>query len=232
MLPPTPLLPLWPTPLGLYRYTQADAINDLLVRVFESMRATDPAARDGHIHFYASRDDLLQCIRLPEWDDLVRFIVDSLRQTVALANQNAWSEATPGLQIAMRGMWFQIANQGSFHDVHTHGNCSWSGVYCVQVDADAQRAAHPLLGRTNGITRFYGPNFNHLGGAFVDFGNAYLQSAQLDVPPLAGQLVVFPSWLPHQALPYAGKTDRIIVSFNASVHAASGSDQLHTYAHV
>jgi hypothetical protein len=45
-------------------------------------------------------------------------------------------------------------------------------------------------------------------------------------------LVVFPSWLPHQALPYAGKTDRIIVSFNASVHAASGSDQLHTYAHV
>jgi hypothetical protein len=66
MLPPTPLLPLWPTPLGLYRYTQADAINDLLVRVFESMRATDPAARDGHIHFYASRDDLLQRIRLPE----------------------------------------------------------------------------------------------------------------------------------------------------------------------
>jgi hypothetical protein len=102
----------------------------------------------------------------------------------------------------------------------------------VQVDTGAQRAAHPLLGATNGVTRFYGPHFNHLGGAHMDFGNAYLQSAHLDIEPVAGQLVVFPSWLPHQAMPYDGETERIIVSFNASVHAASGSDQLHVYAHV
>ena len=100
----------------------------------------------------------------------------------------------------------------------------------MQVDADAQRNAHPVLGARNGITRFYGPHFNHLGGAHMDFGNAYLQSAHLDVAPLPGQLVVFPSWLPHQAMPYAGEADRIIVSFNASVHAAGGNDQLHGYA--
>jgi uncharacterized protein (TIGR02466 family) len=229
MLPPTPLMPLWSTPLGLHRYAQADSVNPLLVRVFQSMRATDPQATPASA-FYASRDDLLQRIRLPEWEGLVRFIVDSLRQTVALANQGAWPEATPGLQIALRGIWFQISSQGSHHDVHTHGNCSWSGVYCVQVDAEPERRAHPVLGAANGNTRFYGPHFNQLGGAHMDFGNAYLQSAHLDVPPLPGQLVVFPSWLAHQAMPYAGTADRIIVSFNASVHAASGSDQLHAYA--
>jgi uncharacterized protein (TIGR02466 family) len=229
MLPAAPLVPLWSTPLGLYRYAQANEINSLLVRVFQSMRATDPAA-NRQAAFYASRDDLLQRIRLPEWEALVRFIVDSVRQTVVLANQGAWPEATPGLQIALRGLWFQIANQGGHHDVHTHGNCSWSGVYCVQADADAPRRAHPVLGERNGITRFYGPHFNHLGGAHMDFGNAYLQSAHLDVPPMPGQLVVFPSWLPHQAMPYVGGTDRIVVSFNASVHAASGNDQLHGYA--
>lgn len=72
----TPLLPLWPTPIGIHRYAQADSVNGLLVRVFQSMRATDPNARPGAA-FYASRDDLLQRIRLPEWEGLVRFIVDS-----------------------------------------------------------------------------------------------------------------------------------------------------------
>ena len=228
---PDPLLSLWSTPLGQHRCAQANEINPVLVRVFRALRATDERA-DPDAAFYASRDDLLERIRLPEWDTLVRFIVDGLRQTVALANQGAWPAATPGLQIALRGIWFQIANRGSHHDVHTHGNCSWSGVYCVQVDDDAPRQAHPLLGATNGVTRFYGPHFNHLGGAHMDFGNAYLQSAHIDMAPLPGQLVVFPSWLPHQAMPYDGEADRIIVSFNASVHAAASSDQLHAYSHV
>ena len=217
--------------MGIHRWEQAEAVNPLPVRVFQSMRATDPEAKAGAA-FYASRDDLLQRVRLSEWEHLVRFIVDAIRQTVVLANQAAWPEAKPGLQIALRGIWFQIANQGSHHDVHTHGNCSWSGVYCVQVDDEAKRIANAVLGAANGATRFYGPHFNHLGGAYMDFGNAYLQSAHLDIAPEPGQLVVFPSWLPHQAMPYQGEADRIIVSFNASVHAASGSDQLHGYAPV
>lgn len=226
-----PLRSLWSTPLGVHHLAQSDAVNPLLVRVFLSMRATDSLA-DPAAAFYASRDDLLRRIRLGEWEQLVAFLVDGIRQTVVLANQGVWPEAAPGLKIALRGLWFQIANRGSHHDVHTHGNCSWSGVYCVQVDDGAKRAAHPLLGASNGVTRFYGPHFNHLGGAHMDFGNAYLQSAHLDIEPVPGQLVVFPSWLPHQALPYDGEADRIIVSFNASVHAASGSDQLHGYSHV
>lgn len=226
-----PLLSIWSTPLGVHHFAQADAVNPLLARVLQSMRATDPQARAGAA-FYASRDDLLQRVRLSEWDQLIAFLVDGLRQTVVLANQSAWPEAKPGLQIALRGIWFQISSQGSHHDVHTHGNCSWSGVYCVQVDDNVQRVAHPVLGAANGATRFYGPHFNHLGGAYMDFGNAYLQSAHLDMAPVPGQLVVFPSWLPHQAMPYQGQAERIIVSFNASVHAASGSDALHPYAHV
>jgi uncharacterized protein (TIGR02466 family) len=228
---PEPLIRPWATPMGIHHWTQADVVNPLLVRVFQSMRATDPGTQAGAA-FYASRDDLLQRVRLSEWEQLIAFLVDGLRQTVVLANQAAWPEAKPGLQIALRGIWFQIANQGSHHDVHTHGNCSWSGVYCVQVDGEAKRTAHPALGAANGATRFYGPHFNQLGGAYMDFGNAYLQSAHLDVAPLPGQLVVFPSWLAHQAMPYQGETDRIIVSFNASVHAASGSDQLHAYDRV
>ena len=227
--PAQALLPLWSTPVGVHRFAQAPDVNPTLVRVLRALRATDPA-HSPEAPFYASADDLLQRIRLPEWQALVGFIVDGLRQTVVLANQGAWPEAKPGLQIAIQGLWAQFSNRGKHHDVHTHGNCSWSGVYCLQVDPPVQRQAHPVLGVSNGITRFYGPYFGSLGGAHMDFGNAYLQTPHWDVDPVPGQLVVFPAWLAHQALPYDGQDDRIILSFNASVHAARGSDQIHAYS--
>ncbi len=80
------------------------------------------------------------------------------------------------------------------------------------------------------MTRFYGPPFSHLAGAHTDLGNAYLQPPHVDVAPLPGQLVLFPSWLAHQALPYDGELERVIVSFNASVHAAAGSDRLQPFS--
>ena len=36
--------------------------------------------------------------------------------------------------------------------------------------------------------------------------------------------------LEHHALPYAGERDRIVVSFNAALHASEGSDRLFAYA--
>jgi len=226
---------LWPTPLGVHRYAEAEALNPLLVRVFGALRATQAHARgEPPRPFFASDDDLLQRVRLPEWQQIVRFVVGALRDTVTQANRGAWPAEAAGqgltLQVAIEGLWFQVANHGAFHDVHTHGNCSWSGVYCVQVDHDAARADHPTYGALNGCTRFYGPPFAQLGGAHVDLGNAYLQPPHVDVAPQPGQLLLFPSWLAHQALPYAGTLDRVIVSFNASVHAAAGGDQLHGYS--
>ena len=229
MLPTDPMHQLWQTPLGVHQFAQATDVNDTLLKVFTAMRATDANAVAG-APFYASNDDLLNRIRLGEWQQLLQFLVDGLRQTVALANHGHWPETAPGLQIGLQGIWFQVSNKGSHHDIHTHGNCSWSGVYCLQVDETPTRQAHAVHGQRNGVTRFYGPHFNHLAGAAMDFGNAYLQAAHIDVQPTPGQLVVFPSWLAHQAMPYDGDKDRVIVSFNATIHSASGNDQIHAYS--
>jgi uncharacterized protein (TIGR02466 family) len=222
---------LWPTPLGVHRYAQAEMLNPLLVRVFGALRATQGHARgEAPGAFFASDDDLLQRVQLTEWQAFVRFIVESLRDTVTRTNAAAWPPQGLDLQVAVEGMWFQVTNRGAFHDVHTHGNASWSGVYCVQVDEPERRCAHPVYGAANGVTRFYGPPFAHLGGAHVDVGNAYLQPPHVEVEPVPGQLVLFPSWLAHQALPYDGECERVVVSFNASVHAARGGDRLHGYS--
>lgn len=217
----------WPVPLAVHRYERAAEVNPLLARVFGALRATDSSAPAGH--FYASPDDLLRRVQLPEFHALVQFIAQAIQTTAQQANAGLWPSGRHDLQLELMGVWFQIQNGATFHDVHTHGNCSWSGVYYVQIDPAAQRAQHPDFGALNGATRFYSPMFPLLGGAHIDLGNAFLQQATLDVSPQEGELVLFPSFLPHKAMPYVGERDRIIVSFNAQIRAPGG-EQLFRYA--
>ena len=91
MIQPDPLHQFWHTPMGVHRLEQADAVNEVLVRVFQTMRATDASTAGEPKAFYASRDDLLQRIRLSEWEQLVRFMVDSVRQTSSLAMASSLS---------------------------------------------------------------------------------------------------------------------------------------------
>lgn len=217
----------WPVPLALHRYEQAEQINAVLARVFSVLRATDGQASASS--FYASQDDLLGRVDLPEFKALMAFIAGAMQASVKQANAGTWPAGRHGLQLEFTGVWFQIQNGAAFHDIHTHGNCSWSGVYYVQIDAASERAKHTELGELNGATRFYSPMFNLLGGAYMDMGNAFMQQATLDVKPEAGELIVFPAFLPHKAMPYAGQKDRIIVSFNAQIRSPSG-DQIFRYA--
>ena len=221
---------LWPTPIGLHRYADAATLNPLLVRVFDEGRAAQQRKRGEQPGpFFASDDDLLHRVKVPEWQDFVAFLVSSLGETAKQANREAWAGRDLKLKVGIEGMWFQHSSRGAFHDVHTHGNCSWSSAYIVQIDERQQRVAHPVHGAANGVTRLYGPHFSALGGAFVDVGNAYLQPPHQDIEPVPGQLLLFPSWLSHQAMPYDGEKERIIISFNASIHAEQ-VDQMHGYS--
>ena len=221
---------LWPTPIGLHRYAEAANLNPRLAGAFAEGRAAQQKQRGEEPGpFFASDDDLLHRVKLPEWEDFVGFIVSSLGATAQEANAAAWAGQTMGLRIGIEGMWFQYSHQGAFNDVHTHGNCSWSGVYIVQIDEPERRVQHPVYGPANGVTRLYGPPLTTLGGAFIDIGNAYLLPPHHDVEPVPGQLLLFPSWLLHQAMPYDGEQERIIISFNASIHGSQG-DQIHGYS--
>lgn len=222
---------LWPTPIGIYRYERAATVNALLVPVLAALRAEQERRRGvpPGAAFFASDDDLHRRLDVEGWHHLLQFIVDGIAQTVEHANIDAWAGRVTRVRVALEGMWFQATAGGAGHDVHTHGNCSWSGVYIVQADevpAGAPAAdAQPGIG----VTRLYGPHFTTLGGAYVDIGNAYLQMPHLDVDPVEGQLLVFPAWLLHQAMPYAGRRERVVISFNASIHSSDG-DQLFDYS--
>ena len=121
----------WPVPLAVHHFAGAAEVNPVLSRVFSAMRATDPEAAGGS--FYASADDLLRRVDLPEFHALLKFIATSIQSTAQQANAGVWPAGRRDLQLELMGVWFQIQNGAAFHDIHTHGNCSWSGVYYVQL---------------------------------------------------------------------------------------------------
>jgi len=218
---------LWPVLLDVQRFPQAAEINPVLARAFAAMRSLQDS--DGSRNFYASTDDLIGRIQLPEFSSLLNFIASSVQQLAKQANAQAWPAGRLAMDLQFAGCWFQIQNGQAFHDVHTHGNCSWSGVYYIQIDSLAQRKQHADLGELNGITRFYGPYSQFQAGAYMDMGNAYLQKNSLDIQPEEGMLVLFPSFLPHKAMAYTGEKDRIILSFNVQIDARDGN-QIHAYS--
>lgn len=215
---------LWPVPLVRSRFAEASSVNPQLVALFQQERVTAGA---GEASVFSSSDDLLMRYDDPALNRLFQFISRTVFELASELNADLWQQSpSTKMNMSIAGAWFQIQNGGAFHDVHSHGNCSWSGVYYVQVDDDDTREAHPVFGALNGVTRFYGPQTEQIAGAYMDSGNLYLQRNSWDSPPEAGVLCVFPSHLKHMALPYQGQKDRIILSFNAQVHGDRGDGVL------
>jgi uncharacterized protein (TIGR02466 family) len=106
--------------------------------------------------------------------------------------------------------WFHVTRHGGFVINHIHPMASWSGVYCV--DPGETPDDRP----ESGVLRFQNPHF--YSNVFLDAGNARLRppyhhgSWSFRLQP--GQLVLFPSWVPHEVLPFYGSDERITVAFN------------------
>lgn len=139
-------------------------------------------------------------------------------QTVqaAVAHINGDREDPRRLIVAVTDSWYHITNHGGFHDSHFHGGCSWCGIYYLQIGDSGSKSK---VGAPNGGNRFYSPL--HTGGIYKDYGNQYLDFNFTDPPLKDGMLLLFPSYLMHNGLPYQGSKDRIIISFNCHIHLKS-----------
>lgn len=70
----------------------------------------------------------------------------------------------------------------------------------------------------NGVNRFFRP----YSTSYTDAGQAWMTAnSTIDIVAEPGQLVVFPSWIKHSALPYRGERERYVLSFNSKVKLAS-----------
>lgn len=159
-----------------------------------------PGVYESDFNLFAWPEPCIQKLRTFAWSALFRTIQD--------LNQYS-TEEMQRLQIFSH-TWFHVTRHGGFTILHTHPMASWSGVYCVAPGET------PVDRPESGILRFHNPH--HYSNYFLDSGNLQLRPpfhhGTWSVPLRAGQLVLFPSWLQHEVLPYYGHDERITIAFN------------------
>jgi uncharacterized protein (TIGR02466 family) len=132
-------------------------------------------------------------------------------ETVVAFNEEFWAAA--GVDITqLRTIcesWFHVTRDGGWQGVHKHANNSWSGVYFVR------RGSQDRDHDKNGFFRIHDPRPNI--SMFHDMAMVPFSSSVVDIEPEEGKLIVFPSWLQHEVLPYFGAEPRITVAFNVSL---------------
>lgn len=209
--------PMWPTLLFSRMWKDAGRLLPGIAEHFVAMRAAEQhniasgiaeASKPEH-GLFESKMDLFDRTEHEGLKQLIAFFEDSVRQAVWMVNGRQLDPF--GIRVVFEDSWFHVTNDGGFHDAHYHGGCSWCGIFYVRAgDAPTSQPKHA----GNGINRFYSPFV--VGGLLDDYGNKYLSSNLQDVPPRDGLLILFPAYMLHSALPYTGKTDRIVIAFNTS----------------
>lgn len=206
--------PAFSVPFSFDQLPNCDSLNQELRDLF--IRREAQGARFANPRPYTPRNAQLfeSNFDLFSWPEaciatLREFCLSRVAQTVA--NLNQYDAALMARLNIVTDAWFHITKRGGFFGVHNHPMASWSGVYCVspgQNDSD-----QPDSGKLSFI--------NPLAQMYLDSGNSQLQMPyQLGNYALslhAGQLVIFPSWVVHQVMPFYGEGERITVAFNCSM---------------
>lgn len=105
--------------------------------------------------------------------------------------------------------WYHITKSGGFHGPHLHSNTSWGWIYYFN-NIDVKK--------DGGTNKFYNPLSQHV--TYIDTGLVFMETLEwswFEVVPKAGKLIVYPGWLLHDAQPYFGEKDRIILSGNTQI---------------
>ena len=102
--------------------------------------------------------------------------------------------------------WYHITKTGGYHDKHDHTHSSFSAIYFLDVTE---------CGYKDGSIRFYKPFKTTM--PVDDIGLNWVQNDMVDFIPKSGQIVIFPGFLEHSAIPYHGKSDRYVIAVNAKI---------------
>lgn len=180
----------------------ADTLNPALSTLILARRAAGQEAKFSNVGGWQSHPDILDrddaCVRT-----LRRHIVTLIRFVMAIPADGDATRVDGELGLVG---WANVNREGDFNRVHDHPGAHWSGVYYVSLgDPDPGS-------EMNGAIEFLDPR----PSANMPIPGFRTGSA-LAVAPVAGEFVLFPSWIQHYVMPFRGGGERISVAFNANV---------------
>jgi len=112
------------------------------------------------------------------------------------------------IDVNLKESWIHFSNdKGSWHGIHNHPMTSWGAIYYVKVDETG-----PEKGGINGFRQ----PFQNM---YTDDGNFFQQDfGVFTIQPENGKVIFFPANLMHNATPYYGDEQRIVIAANICVN--------------
>lgn len=194
------------TPILRLRCPDAAQVNEGLIRAIHEKERAEPTAGRSLVGGWHSRDDLLDW-PYPEIRTLRSWIGEAIQEMTKFAMPDL-AQGPPVKVDLGGGAWANIVRDGSYHKIHSHPSCDWSGVYYVAVGQ-----ADPDGPPDNGMIEFLDPRM-----AATKPGPGGPEALpKLRVPPEAGLMLLFPSWLYHYVNTFHGTGERISIAFNVTL---------------
>lgn len=210
------IVPLFATPLVILNVPDAAALNVELRRVIEQREQSHPTTQHSNLGGWQSSWDM------DRWGGAPAIKLMAIGRN--LANRmtmdrkgNPGSGPHPGyFAVTWHGnMWANINRSGHANEFHSHPASYWSGVYYVDDGGIAEDASLggelEFMDPRGPLPAMFAP---HLAIAMAGGLSA---GATERIPPKAGRLVMFPSWMMHQVRPYRGTAERISIAFNLTL---------------
>jgi uncharacterized protein (TIGR02466 family) len=195
------VVPLFASPLTRMEIVGAEALNRQLLAEANALRAVSPGMNRSNWNGWHSDDDFFEREE-PGFQLLKAHVLNAL--------QVATQHAAPDFNFSRFGVeaegWVNILGRGGLNTPHDHPGWTWSGCYYVAVP-DLEDSADG-----SGAIEFFDVRTNARVLA-VDGADCF--ASKYRVPPRAGQLLIFPSYLRHWVYPNPSEEERVSIAFNA-----------------
>ncbi len=196
---------LFPTPVAQFRLPEAERINAALEARILAREAEVPSVHHSNWGGWQSPHDF------ETWCGPEGEAVLAAAQHIA-TKLTADRQGRPVQPSWAMNAWANVNRHGQGNEFHTHPGAFWSATYYV---TDGGCGADPALGGEFEMAdpRGIAPAMLAPELCFAVRGGASAGVSET-VRPVAGMLMLFPSWLSHGVRPYAGDRVRISVALN------------------
>ena len=198
-LPHAAYLHLFSVPLMTYVWPNSAGLNEQLRERILRHAAEDRGVQATNIGGWHSANGELEFLgelREPVFQRMLAMVNEA-------TGRLAGDRGLPSIAVRWSFLaWANISEAGAFNTMHTHPGMTWSGVYYVDAGESPGQ-------NDSGILKFMDPSPGS-AASFLPF----LARATPEMKPVAGLMVLFPSYVPHSVLPHRGSRPRISIAFN------------------
>lgn len=186
------------TPVLSKMFENTEELNESLKeQILEKMKTSKGVSKSNEGGWHSDLD-LLYWLDPKTKDQLISIIVGSMEEMLM-----SLMEEKPSGDFNLKiTAWANVSEKGNFNTLHTHPGSVWSGVYYIDDGGDPE-------------SRILFPDTRIESHMIESPINPFKQET-LELPPISGMSVIFPSWLQHSVRPYNGTKQRISIAYNIS----------------